>query len=78
MFFYRSDIIQVVPNNENGTVDVRGTVVGETILKVSLALSKNGNKILKYCNVFSTLRNSEKMGVRKLHVYFQFLLILSI
>ena len=78
VFFCRSDIIQVVPNNENGTVDVRGTVVGETILKVSLALSKNGNKILKYCNVFSTLRNSEKMGVRKLHVYFQFLLILSI
>ena len=43
VFFCRSDIIQVVPNNENGTVDVRGTVVGETILKVSLALSKNGN-----------------------------------
>lgn len=59
VFFCRSDIIQVVPNNENGTVDVRGTVVGETILKVSLALSKNGNRILKYCNVFSTLKNSE-------------------
>ena len=41
MFFCRSDILQVVPNNENGTLDVRGTVVGETILKVSLALTKN-------------------------------------
>ena len=40
MCFCRSDIIQVVPNNENGTLDVRGTVVGETILKVSLALTK--------------------------------------